>query len=152
MAGAVEGVATNVPVKDNSNEAQAATAYGDNTFARENVTLLNGNNTLTAVAEDNYVPSANNCSIAFFAASHETIWKGNCGATTCAVESQGPCAGTFSAQEASREIQPNRTKSFTCDPPFRRHIRPMRPIIPTPKTLSWDQMGLHGSKFSTTDH
>jgi len=46
--------ANGVTVKDNGNSAVAATLYGDKTFARLGVSLLDGNNTFTAVAQDNY--------------------------------------------------------------------------------------------------
>jgi hypothetical protein len=49
VAGAVSTEPTSVTVKDNSNSPAAATVYEDNTFARQNVTLLDGNNTFTAV-------------------------------------------------------------------------------------------------------
>jgi RHS repeat-associated protein len=52
VAGGVSTEPTSVTVKDNSNSPAAATVYEDNTFARQNVTLLDGNNTFTAVAED----------------------------------------------------------------------------------------------------
>lgn len=52
VAGFTTTNATSVTVKDNSNSAVAATRYADNTFARANVPLLNGNNTFTAVATD----------------------------------------------------------------------------------------------------
>jgi hypothetical protein len=52
VAGAVSTTPTSVTVKDNANSPVAATVYGDRTFARENVTLLDGNNTFTAVAQD----------------------------------------------------------------------------------------------------
>ena len=52
VAGSVSTTPTSVTVKDNANSAVAATVYGDNTFARDGVTLLNGNNTFTAVAEN----------------------------------------------------------------------------------------------------
>ncbi len=52
VAGAVSATPTSVTVKDNANSAVAATVYGDNAFARTNVTLLDGNNTFVAVAQD----------------------------------------------------------------------------------------------------
>ena len=54
VAGAISTTPTSVTVKDNANPAQSADVFGDNSFARTNVTLLNGNNTFTAVAEDSY--------------------------------------------------------------------------------------------------
>ena len=53
-----------------ANAPAAATVYGDNTFARSGVTLLDGNNTFTAIAQDSlgrndtntvtsYLPAAN---------------------------------------------------------------------------------------------
>src|SRR6266487_5211176 len=44
--------ASSVTVADNANSPVAATRYADATFARTNVTLLNGNNSFTAVAQD----------------------------------------------------------------------------------------------------
>ena len=52
MAGTTTASATNVTVADNGNSAVAALRYADATFARTNVTLLNGTNTFTAVAAD----------------------------------------------------------------------------------------------------
>ncbi|MCZ7636884.1 MAG: hypothetical protein M5U12_13055 [Verrucomicrobia bacterium] len=52
VAGMAQGVPTTVSVKDNANPAQAALRYADQTFARTNVTLLDGANTFTAVATD----------------------------------------------------------------------------------------------------
>jgi RHS repeat-associated protein len=53
VAGTTTSGATNVTVADNGNSPVAATRYADATFARTNVTLLNGTNTFTAVAQDN---------------------------------------------------------------------------------------------------
>ena len=52
VAGSVSTNPTSVTVKDNANSAAAAEVYGDNAFARENITLLAGNNTFTAIAQD----------------------------------------------------------------------------------------------------
>src|SRR5207247_10748457 len=54
VAGGTSATATSVTVADNGNSAVGATLYADNMFARTNVTLLNGNNTFTAVAQDSY--------------------------------------------------------------------------------------------------
>lgn len=54
VAGAVSTTPTSVTVKDNANPAVAAAVYSDNTFARQNVPLIDGNNTFRAVAEDAY--------------------------------------------------------------------------------------------------
>jgi RHS repeat-associated protein len=73
VAGAVSITPTNVTVKDNANSPQPATLYNDESFARTNVTLLNGNNTFQAVAKDSlgrvdtntvttYLPSSAVCS------------------------------------------------------------------------------------------
>jgi len=53
VAGTTTSIATNVTVADNGNSPAAANRYADATFARTNVTLLNGTNTFTAVAQDN---------------------------------------------------------------------------------------------------
>lgn len=52
VAGMTTPAATGVTVKDNSNQPQSATLYADKTFARSGITLLDGNNTFTAVAQD----------------------------------------------------------------------------------------------------
>jgi RHS repeat-associated protein len=52
VAGNVSTTPTSVTVKDNANPAVAAAVYGDNSFAREDVPLLNGNNTFIAIAEN----------------------------------------------------------------------------------------------------
>ncbi|NMD20342.1 MAG: hypothetical protein GYA76_08760 [Verrucomicrobia bacterium] len=54
VAGGTTATATSVTVKDNGNSAVAATLYGDKTFARLGVSLLDGTNTFTAVAQDSY--------------------------------------------------------------------------------------------------
>ncbi len=46
------GSPTSLTVADNANPAQAATRYADGTFARAGISLLDGNNTFTAVAQD----------------------------------------------------------------------------------------------------
>jgi len=52
VAGATTIAASSVTVADNGNSPVAALRYADRTFARTNVTLLNGNNTFVAVATD----------------------------------------------------------------------------------------------------
>ncbi len=52
VAGNTTTAATSVTVKDNANPAVPAAVYGDNTFDRDGVTLLNGTNTFVAVAEN----------------------------------------------------------------------------------------------------
>jgi len=52
VAGATTMEATSVTVADNGNSPVSALRYGDRSFARTNVTLLNGNNTFVAVAQD----------------------------------------------------------------------------------------------------
>ena len=66
-------------MKDNANAAQTATVYGDNTFARENVTLLNGNNTFTAVAQDSYGRNDTNTVISYLPSSSSCFYdlRGN---------------------------------------------------------------------------
>jgi RHS repeat-associated protein len=54
VAGAVCTTPRSVTVKDNGNSPVSATVYGDNAFARDNVTLLNGTNVFTAIAQDSY--------------------------------------------------------------------------------------------------
>jgi RHS repeat-associated protein len=51
---------TSVTVADNGNSPVAASVYADKTFARSGVSLLNGNNTFTAVAQDAYGRSDTN--------------------------------------------------------------------------------------------
>ena len=52
VGGNYSGAATNVTVADNGNSPVEASRYSDGTFARTNVTLLNGTNTFVAVAKD----------------------------------------------------------------------------------------------------
>jgi RHS repeat-associated protein len=52
VAGMTTPSATSVTVKDNTNPAQGASLYADKTFARTNVSLLDGTNTFTAIASD----------------------------------------------------------------------------------------------------
>jgi RHS repeat-associated protein len=52
IAGSVAGLPNSLTIKDNANLAIAATLYGDNSFARTNVSLLDGSNTFTAIAHD----------------------------------------------------------------------------------------------------
>ena len=49
VAGTTSAAATNVTVN-----TQAATRYGDNTFAKAGFSVANGNNTFTAIAQDSY--------------------------------------------------------------------------------------------------
>jgi len=79
VAGAVSITPTNVSVKDNANSAQTATVYGDNSFARQNVTLLNGDNTFTAVAQDSYGRSDTNTVISYLPSSNSCFYdvRGN---------------------------------------------------------------------------
>ena len=56
-------------VKDNANSAVAATVYRDNTFARDSVPLLDGNNTFTAIAQDNLNRKDTNV------VSRATLWR-----------------------------------------------------------------------------
>jgi RHS repeat-associated protein len=51
---------TSVTVADNGNSPASATVYGDKTFARSGITVLNGNNTFVAVAQDAYGRSDTN--------------------------------------------------------------------------------------------
>jgi RHS repeat-associated protein len=51
VAGTTTATATNVTVADNGNSPVSALLYADRTFARTNVTVLNGNNTFSAVAQ-----------------------------------------------------------------------------------------------------
>ncbi len=60
VAGNVVGSPTSLTVADNANPGQAATRYADGTFARAGVSLLDGNNTFTAVAQDGQGRSATN--------------------------------------------------------------------------------------------
>ena len=69
VAGSVSTNPTSVTVKDNANSAVAATVYGDNTFARDSVTLLDGNNTFTAIAQDNLNRKDTNV------VSRATLWR-----------------------------------------------------------------------------
>jgi RHS repeat-associated protein len=59
------GIATNVTVADNGNSPVAATRYADATFARTNVTVLNGTNTFTAVAKDADSRADTNSTVAY---------------------------------------------------------------------------------------
>ncbi len=54
VAGGTSATATSVTVADNGNSAGGATLYADKMFARTNVSLLNGNNTFTSIAQDSY--------------------------------------------------------------------------------------------------
>jgi len=51
VAGTTTATATNVTVADNGKSPVSASLYADRTFARTNVTVLNGNNSYTAIAQ-----------------------------------------------------------------------------------------------------
>ncbi len=76
VAGSVSTEPTSVMVKDNNNAAQTATVYGDNTFARGNVVLLNGTNTFEAVAQDSYGRVDTNTVITWLPASATCYYDG----------------------------------------------------------------------------
>ncbi len=76
VAGSVSTEPASVTVKDNNNAAQAATVYGDNTFVRANVTLLNGTNTFEAVAQDSYGRVDTNTVITWLPASATCYYDG----------------------------------------------------------------------------
>jgi len=54
VAGTATSVATNVTVADNGNAPVSVSLYADRTFARTNVTVLNGDNAFIAIAQDGY--------------------------------------------------------------------------------------------------
>jgi len=60
VAGATTIAASSVTVADNGNSPVAAIRYADRSFARTNVTLLNGTNTFIAVATDSLSRSDTN--------------------------------------------------------------------------------------------
>jgi len=76
VAGSVSTEPASVTVKDNNNAAQAATVYGDNTFVRANVTLLNGTNAFEAVAQDSYGRVDTNTVITWLPASATCYYDG----------------------------------------------------------------------------
>src|SRR5262249_40498593 len=82
VAGTTWGLATNVTVADNGNSAVAASRYADSTFARTNVTLLNGTNTFTAVALDNYGRTDTNTTTAYLPSTLSFGYDGNGNMTT----------------------------------------------------------------------
>ena len=69
VAGDVWSNATSVTVKDNGNAAASATIYGDNTFAKSGITLIDGTNTFTAIATDGAGRSDTNIAICYLPAS-----------------------------------------------------------------------------------
>jgi RHS repeat-associated protein len=77
VAGTTWGLATNVTVSDNGNAAVAASRYADATFARANVTLVDGTNTFTALAQDSYGRTDSNTVTAYLPASGSFVYDGN---------------------------------------------------------------------------
>src|SRR5260221_10647549 len=72
VAGTTTSTATNVTVNTLS-----ADIYGDNTFARTNVSLANGNNTFTAIAKDAYGRSDTNSSTSYLPATNSFVYDLN---------------------------------------------------------------------------
>ncbi len=77
VAGQVQGTPTGVTVTANGDGGQAATVYGDGSFARAGVTLNDGANTFTAVATDNKGRQATNTVTAWLPASSTFTYDAN---------------------------------------------------------------------------
>ena len=119
VAGTTAGTATSVTVADNGNSPVSASLYGDNTFARATVTLLNGTNTFTAVATDSYGRGDTNTVAAFLPSTNTFAYDANGNLTT-----NGTRFFEYDDEnQLTRITEPNAWKSeFTYDGKMRRRI------------------------------
>jgi RHS repeat-associated protein len=94
--------------------------YADATFARTNVTLLDGTNTFTAVAQDNFGRADTNTTTAYLPATVTFAYDGNGNMTT-----NGTRVFEYDDEnQLIRITEPNAWKSeFTYDGKMRRRIR-----------------------------
>jgi RHS repeat-associated protein len=115
VSGAAAGTATNVTVN-----GQTATRYGDNTFALAGVSLADGTNTFTAVAQDSYGRGATNTATAYLPATMSFQYDANGNLT-----SDGQRAFDYDDEnQLIRVIVTNAWKSeFVYDGQSRRRIR-----------------------------
>jgi RHS repeat-associated protein len=77
VAGTTISSATNVTVAANGGSAVAAIRYADATFARTNVTLVNGTNTFTAMGQDSLGRSDSNTVVAYLPTSVTLAYDSN---------------------------------------------------------------------------
>ena len=77
VAGTTTATATNVTVADNGNSPVSASLYADKTFARTNVTVINGNNSFTAIAQGSNNRSDTNSVTVNLPASVRYIYDSN---------------------------------------------------------------------------
>lgn len=77
VAGATESAVSSVNISVNGGGSNAATRYADNSYAKEAVTVINGNNTITAVATDSQNRSASASSTVFLPASATYSYDNN---------------------------------------------------------------------------
>jgi YD repeat-containing protein len=115
VAGTTTSLATNVTVNGLS-----AAIYSDATFARTNVGLVDGNNTLTAVAHDTYGRSDTSTSICYLPATTSFVYDLNGNLRT-----NGTRIFDYDDEnELIRITEPNQWKSeFSYDGKLRRRIR-----------------------------
>jgi len=120
VSGTTWGPATNVTVADNGGSPVAALRYADNTFARTNITLLDGTNTFTAVAQDSLGRSDASTSTAHLPATASFGYDGNGNLTT-----NGTRIFEYDDEnQLIRITESNAWKSeFTYDGKMRRRIR-----------------------------
>ena len=120
VSGTTWGAATNVTVADNGNSPVAALRYADSSFARTNVTLLNGTNTFTAVAQDSYGRADTNTALNYLPSTNIFAWDRNGNLTT-----NGTRVFAFDDEnELTTITEPGAWKSeFTYDGKMRRRIR-----------------------------
>jgi hypothetical protein len=111
---------TSVTVADNGNSPVSASVYGDKTFARGGVTVLSGNNTFTAVAQDAYGRSDTNSVTVNLPSSASYTYDGNGNLT-----SDGLRSFTYDDENqlASVSVSGNWWTSFVYDGRNRLRIR-----------------------------
>ncbi len=120
VAGTSASAATNVTVADNGNSPVAATRYADNTFARASVTLLNGTNTFTAVAQNSLGRADTNTAISYLPSTNSFIYDLNGNLRT-----NGTRILEYDDEnQLTRITEPSAWKSeFTYDGKKRRRVR-----------------------------
>jgi RHS repeat-associated protein len=120
VAGTSSSTATSVIVAYNGNSPVNAVLYSDKTFARTNVTILNGNNTFTAVGTDSYGRRDTNAITCNLPSTVSYAYDGNGNLT-----SDGTRAFSYDDEnQLTRVTVTNSWRSeFVYDGKFRRRIR-----------------------------
>jgi RHS repeat-associated protein len=120
VAGTTTSAATNVTVAANGGGASNATRYADATFVRTNISLVNGTNTFTAVAQDSLSRTDATTVVAYLPSTVATAYDSNGNLRT-----NGTRIYDYDDEnQLIRVTEPNVWKSeFTYDGKLRRRLR-----------------------------